>query len=246
MRAPTRWGSAWLLAALAAAALAAGALAAGGIDLTLRHRQAREVLPVLRPLLGPLGAASGQGRHLFLYDEADRLPFLRRVVRQLDQPAVWLTLYMAAGATPPAAGGPRRRAATTHPPEVLSLRLATGRPAFLQVTGRREALEVWAAFAGDTQGVLLGRHRREARRGFQVIAARRGRGFELALVPAWEAEGGEGRRVYRIEAATHLRLPPRRWVALNPPPPGAAGTGPVRRFGTGRGGPPRLYFRVEP
>lgn len=241
------WRRLACLIALAVAAQPALPASADGVTVRLHHRQAAEILPVVRPLLGPLGAASGTGDRLFLYDDPERLAFLRRVVRQLDQPPVWLVLHAVLGDRPPGAG-PRQRGATTHPPRLLSLRVATGRPAFLEISERREERELWAAFSGETTGVLERRRDRSVRRGFQVTVAPAGGAFELAILPRWEEiTGPDGARTgYRVEAATWLRLRPGRWVALNPPPR-AAGRGGIRsRTGSTTAARPILYFRLDP
>lgn len=55
--------------------------------LPLRHRTVDQVLPVLRPLLEPGGALSGQGNQLFVRTSPANLSQLRSVLEAIDQPA---------------------------------------------------------------------------------------------------------------------------------------------------------------
>jgi type II secretory pathway component GspD/PulD (secretin) len=72
----------WLLAA-ASAVWAQGALEV----ITLRHRTAEQVIPVLQPLLEPGGALSGQSFQLFVRTSPANLAELRQVLDRIDRPA---------------------------------------------------------------------------------------------------------------------------------------------------------------
>lgn len=54
--------------------------------LTLRHRTADQIMPVLQPLLDPGGSLAGAGNKLFVRTSARNLADLRRVLDSLDQP----------------------------------------------------------------------------------------------------------------------------------------------------------------
>jgi type II secretory pathway component GspD/PulD (secretin) len=75
----------WFIAPLA---LAQGALEV----ITLRHRTAEQVIPVLRPLLEPGGALSGQYNQLIVRASAGNLAQIRAVLDSIDQPARRLTI----------------------------------------------------------------------------------------------------------------------------------------------------------
>jgi hypothetical protein len=74
-------------------ALAAGLLASAGHAenaleiITLRHRTAPQVLPVLQPLVEPGGTLGGQGSQLFLRTSPANLAELRRALEAIDHPA---------------------------------------------------------------------------------------------------------------------------------------------------------------
>jgi len=53
----------------------------------LRHRTAEQVLPVLRPLLAPGGALTGQSNQLIVRTTPDNLAQIRSVLDAIDQPA---------------------------------------------------------------------------------------------------------------------------------------------------------------
>jgi hypothetical protein len=74
--------------------LAAALLFAGGAHgqyaleiLSLRHRTADQVLPVLQPLVEPGGALTGQGNQLLVRTSPENLAELRRALAAIDQPA---------------------------------------------------------------------------------------------------------------------------------------------------------------
>ncbi len=58
----------------------------------LRHRQAEDVLPALRPLVAPGGSVSGLRHKLFIRSTAENLAQLRAVLSELDLPAVRLLI----------------------------------------------------------------------------------------------------------------------------------------------------------
>jgi hypothetical protein len=77
-----------LLLFVAPAVLAQGALEV----ISLRHRTADQVIPVLRPLLEPGGALSGQSNQLFVRTSPANLAQIRAVLDSIDQPARRLTI----------------------------------------------------------------------------------------------------------------------------------------------------------
>lgn len=76
-----------LLLATLLAALALSALGQALEIIPLRHRTVDQVLPVLRPMLEPGGALSGQGNQLFVRTSPANLAQLRSVLEAIDQPA---------------------------------------------------------------------------------------------------------------------------------------------------------------
>ena len=78
---------AFLLALACLLAPATTLLAQGGLEVVpLRHRSAEEVLPVLRPLVAPGGALTGQGYQLFVRTSAANFEELKRALAAIDTP----------------------------------------------------------------------------------------------------------------------------------------------------------------
>jgi len=78
---------------LALCFVALPALAQGTLEvISLRHRTAEQVIPVLRPLLEPGGALSGQYNQLIVRTSPANLAQLRAVLDAIDQPARRLTI----------------------------------------------------------------------------------------------------------------------------------------------------------
>jgi len=68
-------------------------LAQGPLEvISLRHRTADQVIPVLRPLLEPGGALSGQYNQLIVRTSPGNLAQIRAVLDSIDQPARRLTI----------------------------------------------------------------------------------------------------------------------------------------------------------
>ncbi len=75
----------WLLVSVA--------FAQGTLEvISLRHRTADQVIPVLRPLLEPGGVLSGQYNQLIVRTSASNLAQIRAVLDSIDQPARRLTI----------------------------------------------------------------------------------------------------------------------------------------------------------
>ena len=69
------------------------ALAQGSLEvISLRHRTAEQVIPVLRPLLEPGGVLSGQSNQLIVRTSLANLAQIRAVLESIDQPARRLTI----------------------------------------------------------------------------------------------------------------------------------------------------------
>ena len=67
--------------------IAPPALAQGTLEvIPLRHRTAEQVIPILRPLLEPGGALSGQYNQLIVRTSAANLAQIRQVLESIDQP----------------------------------------------------------------------------------------------------------------------------------------------------------------
>ncbi|MCX7901430.1 MAG: hypothetical protein N2483_03905, partial [Burkholderiaceae bacterium] len=75
-----------LLLGSGAAVLAAAARARDIEVITLRHRPAEQVLPLLRPFLEPGGAVSGQGFQLFLRTSPENTRQLKELLAAIDRP----------------------------------------------------------------------------------------------------------------------------------------------------------------
>lgn len=81
----------WLLLCL----LASTALAQGTLEvITLRHSTAEQVIPVLRPLLEPGGALSGQYNQLIVRTSPANLAQIRAALDAIDRPQRRLTILV--------------------------------------------------------------------------------------------------------------------------------------------------------
>ena len=79
------WLSLWFVSSVA--------VAQGTLEVvTLRHSTAEQVIPVLRPLLEPGGALSGQFNQLIVRTSAANLAQIRAALDAIDQPQRRLTI----------------------------------------------------------------------------------------------------------------------------------------------------------
>ena len=78
---------------LSSLSLGSFSLAAPKLEIIqLNNRPAEEVLPLLRPMLGPQGSISGQGFQLIVKAEPQTLAQLKKVIAQLDKAAANLLI----------------------------------------------------------------------------------------------------------------------------------------------------------
>lgn len=111
------------IAACVAAFLGFNALAQESIEvIPLRHRTVEQVIPVLRPLLEPGGALSGQFNQLIVRTSPANLAQIRSVLAAIDQPA--------------------RRLMVSVRFDSLENRAASGVESDLRLSNRRSSVEV--------------------------------------------------------------------------------------------------------
>ncbi len=66
---------------------------AATIDISLQHRPAEELIPLLKPMLKPEDGISGEGFSLFIRTDAKTYTSVRALIAKLDKPAQRLLVY---------------------------------------------------------------------------------------------------------------------------------------------------------
>lgn len=94
-------------------------LAQGTLEvISLRHRTAEQVIPVLRPLLEPGGVLSGQYNQLIVRTSPGNLAQIRAVLDSIDQPARRLTISVRFDNAQQAAGSGFRESRSARDEQV--------------------------------------------------------------------------------------------------------------------------------
>lgn len=169
-----------LLGFIAPAVLAQGSLEV----LSLRHRTAEQVIPVLRPLLEPGGALSGQYNQLIVRTSPDNLAQIRAALQAIDQPLRRLVIsvrFDSAGES--ARSGVRTDARISSRGSSAELRIRDSRSAQDErVDQRLQVLEGGQALISAGESRVFG----EAVTGFAVVPRISGGSVVLEVVAQQE------------------------------------------------------------
>ena len=133
----------------------------------LRHRTAEQVLPVLRPLLEPGAAMSGQSNQLIVRTSPDNLAQIRAALEAIDRPARRLVISVRFDiALQSARSGAEAEARVSNRGSRAELRIEDSRSARdQQVDQRLQVLEGGQAFISTGESRNFG----EAATGFAVV-----------------------------------------------------------------------------
>lgn len=199
--------------------------------ITLEHRPASELMPMLRPLLGPDDVLTGQGFRLLVRADADTLDNLREILTELDTPPANLRVSVRRGGTAETIDprqatdadtdeGSRvrgiRRITTDRGEETYSLRVLEGQVAFIRggesiPRGSQRMVLIPGGMALE-QAVDY----EDLQRGFLVRPQRmQGDRVRLDIHPVFEREAPTGGgRVERQAAQSTLTARLGEWVPL--------------------------------
>lgn len=212
----------------------APALAQGTLEVvSLRHRSAEQLLPVLRPLLAPGGVLSGQANQLFVRTSPANLAEIRAALASLDTPLRRLQILVRFEQGVEASGQGVRTDAVLRPGgSSVELRIADSREASAErVEQRLQVLEGARAFIATGESRPL--QRREVLRtpggvvvtestalqdiatGFEVVPRLSGGNVLLEIAPQREAAGVLTHGSVQVErAATTVSAPLGQWFEL--------------------------------
>lgn len=242
-RAPAQLLNLWLLLALLAPAVAAGA--GERLELIeLQHRRAEELVPVLRPLLGPEEAVSGRDGQLILRAHPQTLERLRPVIRRLDVARHDLRIEvlrirralseaerleaaarigadghggLALGRAPDEPGlriEGGRRYETAADGSLHSLRVTEGQSAYID-TGSAVPYPSAVISSGPGGGMIQGGIAyRPLREGFAVLARLHGDQVRLEIEPIAERPDPATGAIERRAAATVISARLGEWILL--------------------------------
>lgn len=239
----------------------------------LQHRSAQELLPILRPLLGPGEAVSGRDGQLILRAGPETLQRLRPVIRRLDTARRDLRIEVlrsrrmlsdaerleaaarisVGGASTPGPASDAsatlkieggRRYATASQDSLHSLRVTEGRRAYID-TGGAVPYPSAVISGGVVQGGIAYQRLRE---GFAVLPQLQGDAVRLHIEPIAERPDPATGAVERQAAATVLNARLGEWVLLGGVSEGrrqhAAAAG--SRYRSGGRNDWYIYLRVLP
>ncbi len=154
--------------ALLLAFAAAASLAQDSVEvISLRHRTADQVIPVLQPLLAPGGALTGQYNQLIVRTSPENLAQIRQVLESIDRPQRRLMILVRFdGARASARSGIQTDARISNRASSAEVRVLDSRSASDErVDQRMQVLEGGQAYISTGEARIYG----EAGTGFAVV-----------------------------------------------------------------------------
>ena len=153
--------------------------------ISLRHRTAEQVIPVLRPLLEPGGVLSGQYNQLIVRTSAANLAQIRSVLEAIDQPARRLTISVRFDAAQDSArSGLQTDARISNRGSSAEIRIQeSSSSAAERVDQRIQVLEGGQAFISAGESRIYG----QAATGFAVVPRVSGGNVTLDIATQQEA-----------------------------------------------------------
>jgi len=205
-----------LLALLAGAAFAQDRLEV----IPLRHATVEQVLPVLRPLLAPGGALTGQRNQLIVRTTPQNLEELRRALEALDTPARRLEILVRFdGAGEDAAVAAQADVRISNRDSRVVVRGDASRSSATErVDQRLQVLEgrraVIAAGTSRPYRGSDGVEYHEAASGFAVVPRLAGDMVILEVAPQRQSPGASRGSIESFDAATTVRARLGQWVQI--------------------------------
>src|SRR6185295_14624985 len=188
------------------------ALAQGALEvISLRHRTAEQVIPVLRPLLEPGGALSGQYNQLIVRTSPANLAQIRAVLDAIDQPARRLVISVRfENAQQSARSGVQTDARISNRGSSANVRIEDSRASRdAQVDQRIQVLEGGQAHISTGESRIYG----QAGTGISVVPRVSGNSVTLEIAALQEAFTGGG-AIQGERAASTVRGGLGEWIEL--------------------------------
>ena len=230
---------------LLACLLPASALAQGVLEvIPLRHRTAEQVIPVLRPMLEPGGALSGQYNQLIVRTSPANLEQLRAVLEAIDRPARRLQVSVRFdGAAQSASSGLQADVRISNRGSGADLRLEDRRAAQEErVDQRVQVLEGSQAWISTGEARVYG----QAGTGFGVVPRVAGSTVQVDVV-ARQENFFRGGAIQGAGAASTVSGPLGEWIELGGIDTEAsrADAGPFASRERASGAARRVWIKVE-
>lgn len=212
--------------------LAQGVWAASGEVkvIELEHRQAEELLVVLKPMLGSAGAVSSLGNRLILRASAKELAALEKLVAQLDTPRAMLRIAVRQEQSSVAIGSEGGVILSTSPGRVRIeeggrtlgnshqkteqfVQVLDGETALIEVGQRRPYARIRAYVGGHRRGMVEVTDFQDLAEGFLVRPNLQGAGVVLDISPYQSTPTATG-AVDFSQVATRVEAPFDEWIDL--------------------------------
>ncbi|RME35624.1 MAG: hypothetical protein D6794_09420 [Deltaproteobacteria bacterium] len=190
----------------------------------LKHQGAGQLVPRLETLAAQNVKVVGDGNRIVATGPPEALNQLDALITALDTaPMQWRVRVMqeqTRGRSGVVLSGSRNsigyRLGNLGNVAEQSLLVQDGASGFLAVGRDEPFTRAFVAMVGDTTGLAETVDYRRVQTGFSVSPRQSGDQVELVLVPTLERISGEkaGKKILFHRAATRIRIPPGRWVAL--------------------------------
>ncbi len=242
-----------ILLVLIASVLTATALAQAFTEVVpLRSRLPEDVIPAIRPLLGPDEGVSAFGNQLIVRATPERMEEIRQLLAAIDHPLRRLVIHVrqrdahqgSIGTSPPL----RDRRTLGQNERSERVQTVEGQPAFIR-SGTEVPVPTWQSFGGGALPFAQqGFEYRDATTGFFVTPRLAGDAVVLEISRQAVHPGQGTPPAFSVtEAATTLRVRPGEWTTLGAVTSGTAQDrrGIVSSHGTRRAGDVAIQLMVE-
>ena len=173
--------------------------------ITLKYKQAEEVIPLIKPFLSKGGAISGTGNQLIL--RTGNMREIRKIIAKLDRAPRNLDITVYQGENP-GDGSSETYSTESNGENASHVRVMEGRPAFVR-TG--QGVQDNAVFVGP-YGSGVSTQYREVTNGFYVAAHLQGDLVTLEISPVMDRPSPQGVDLQRLSTTVSGKIG--EWIAL--------------------------------
>lgn len=171
---------------------------------TLKYRQAEDVIPLIQPMLSKGDAISGSGNQLFL--RTRHMREIRKLIDRIDRMPRSLMISVYQGSS--IEGVDDGDTYSTESGGTFRIRTEEGSPAYVKVG---ESIRDDAVFAGPYASGVVPQYR-EVTRGFYVLARMNGNGVTLDVSPMFDRPVAGGIDLARLSTKISGRVG--EWIEL--------------------------------
>lgn len=216
----------------------------------LKHRVAKDLIPTLRPLLGPKGSISGVRHKLFIRDNQQNIAHIKTALEHLDvaQTNLLVSLrFQDIGNT--TSGDIQRQYSTRRHQQLQTIRVLEGKPGFIEAGKTRTDTKYFIDLAHDQLVLAESEVVRSVTSGFLVtVHLLQDDAAEVKITPQFSfASDHSLRHIQFHNMATQVKVQLGQWVIIgsNDRNLNEIHAAVWNQYGTHRDGSARIQIKVE-